>query len=307
MRPVCPLRCPPMRRVTANGIDFAYLEAGPEDGPLALCLHGFPDHAPTWQHLLPALAGAGYHAVAPWLRGYHPTALAPDGNYELAAVVKDAVELADALAGDGDAVLVGHDWGAAAAYPASTYRPERFSKVVTLAVPPGQLFVQTFFERPDQLKRSWYMFFFQHPFADVAVAANDLAFIDMLWRDWSPRLELDPEFVKGLKETLSAPGSLAAALGYYRAMLGADQQPDPALDDVRAAFALPAPVPTLYLQGDEDGCFAHDMIDAAALSGLGIGYALVEGAGHFLHLDRPDEVNRLILDFLTDSPGTKGV
>src|SRR5664279_6540788 len=73
------------QRVTANGVDFAYLEAGPSDGPLALCLHGFPDHAPTWEHLMPELAAAGYHVVAPWLRGYSPTGRAPDDNYQVAA------------------------------------------------------------------------------------------------------------------------------------------------------------------------------------------------------------------------------
>ena len=77
-------------RITVNGIEFAYLEAGPADGPLALCLHGFPDHAPTWAPLMADLAGAGYHAVAPWMRGYSPTGLAPDGNYQVASLALDA-------------------------------------------------------------------------------------------------------------------------------------------------------------------------------------------------------------------------
>ena len=287
-----------IQRVTANGIDFAYLEEGPPDGPLALCLHGFPDHALTWKHVLPALGDAGFHAVAPWLRGYHPSGLAPDGNYELAAIAKDACDLADALGGDGRAVLIGHDWGAAAAYPASAYRPDRFEKVVAMAVPPGATLIQAFLESPEQLKRSWYMFLFQHPLADLAVPHNDLAFIDMLWRDWSPGLDPGADYMKALKETLSAPGSLAAAIGYYRAMLGADHTPDPGLDDVRAAFAQRAPVPTLYLQGEADGCIAADIVDPAAIAALGVDYQSVPGSGHFLHLDRPDEVNRLILEFL---------
>jgi pimeloyl-ACP methyl ester carboxylesterase len=85
------------------------LEAG--SGPLALCLHGFPDTAWTWQHLLPALAGAGFRAVAPFTRGYAPTGIPADGAYQAGALVADAVALHQVLGGDGDAVLIGHDWG----------------------------------------------------------------------------------------------------------------------------------------------------------------------------------------------------
>src|SRR2546423_2994041 len=83
--------------VDANGLRFAYLEAGPPDGPLALCLHGFPDSAQTWRHLLPALADAGFHAVAPWMRGYAPTPVPTDGRYQSGALVADATALHAAL------------------------------------------------------------------------------------------------------------------------------------------------------------------------------------------------------------------
>jgi pimeloyl-ACP methyl ester carboxylesterase len=99
--------------VRANGLEFGLLAAG--SGPLALCLHGFPDTAHTWRHLLPALAGAGFHAVAPFMRGYAPTAVPADGVYQLGALIADAVALHEALGGGGDAVLIGHDWGAEAA------------------------------------------------------------------------------------------------------------------------------------------------------------------------------------------------
>src|SRR5512134_2669471 len=99
------------RTTLANGLDVAYLAAG-DDGPLAICLHGFPDTARTWRHLLPALADAGYRAVAPWLRGYAPTGVPTDGWYQNGALVRDAVELHAALGGGADAVVIGHDWGA---------------------------------------------------------------------------------------------------------------------------------------------------------------------------------------------------
>lgn len=289
------------RRVSANGIDFAYLEAGPVEGPLALCLHGFPDHPLTFARLLPALAEAGFHAVAPWMRGYHPTPPAPDGNYELAALASDAVALADALAPDREAVLVGHDWGAAAAYPATAYRPDRFRRVVTMAVPPPQAVGAAFLTRPDQLKRSWYMFFFQHPLSDAAVPHDDFAFIDMLWRDWSPRVHPGDEYMRRLKDTLGAPGALPAALGYYRAMLNPPPEPDPALAEVRQALGSEVSVPVLYLQGTDDACIAPDLVDPASLERAfpgGIRVELVEGAGHFLHLEEPERVNRMIVQFL---------
>src|SRR5262245_65534071 len=122
--------------VEVEGLDIAYLACG-DDGPLALCLHGFPDSARTWRHLLPALATAGYRAVAPWLRGYAPTDLDPKGRYQNGAAVADAVALHEALGGDESAVLIGHDWGALIATGAASYEPDRWSKFVKAAVPPS--------------------------------------------------------------------------------------------------------------------------------------------------------------------------
>src|SRR5262252_2808385 len=107
-----------MTTVRANDLDFGLLEAG--SGPLALCLHGFPDTAHTWEHLLPTLAGAGFRAVAPFMRGYAPTAVPADGAYDVGALAADAVALHEALGGDREAVLIGHDWGAEAAYAAAS-------------------------------------------------------------------------------------------------------------------------------------------------------------------------------------------
>src|ERR1700692_408960 len=130
------LRAVQQRTVRVNGIEFSYLESGPPEGPLALCLHGFPDTAHTWRHLMPALADAGYRAVAPWMRGYAPTEVPDDGIYQVGALAADASALHEALGGDGRSVLVGHDWGAFASYGAATLHPDRWRRVVTLAVPP---------------------------------------------------------------------------------------------------------------------------------------------------------------------------
>lgn len=165
---------------------------------------------------------------------YAPTSLAPDSNYQLAAVALDALAVADALAPDTDGVLIGHDWGALAAYVAVGHRPERFSKLVTMAVPHQAALMQRFLSTPAQLKRSWYTFFFQTPLAEMIVPADDFAVIDMLWRDWSPGLVPDPAFMRGLKDTLGAPGSTAAAIAYYQSMLGI-LAGDPELDAVQGA------------------------------------------------------------------------
>jgi pimeloyl-ACP methyl ester carboxylesterase len=249
---------------------------------------------------MPVLADAGYRVVAPWLRGYAPTGLAPDGNYQSAAVALDALAVADELAGDRDAVLVGHDWGALAAYVAVGHRPERFSRLVTMAVPHQGALLAKFLSTPAQLKRSWYMFFFQTPLADLVVPADDFALIDMLWRDWSPGLRPDPAFMRALKETLGAPGSTAAAIAYYRSMLGSVPG-DPALDSVQGAGMGPLAAPTLYLHGADDGCMGVDLVDEEELRAFfpaGLDLEIVPAAGHFLHLDQPEAVHARVAGFL---------
>ena len=272
--------------VRANGLQFGVLEAG--SGPLALCLHGFPDAAYTWRHLLPALAGAGFHAVAPFMRGYAPTAVPADGAYHLGALVADAVALHEVLGGDGDAVLIGHDWGAEAAYGAAAFAPDRWRRLVTLAVPPAAL-DEVLFSDYEQLKRSFYLFMFRDPagLAEMVVARDDLAFLDKLWRDWSPGFQ-PGEHLARVKDCLRQPANLAAALGYYRAAV--DQE----------AAARQAPQPTLYLHGARDGCIGVDLVRGAErLLAPSSRMIVIDEAGHFLHLEEPGQVNDHILSWVS--------
>jgi pimeloyl-ACP methyl ester carboxylesterase len=286
-----------MPTVTANDVEFSYLEWGPATGPLALLLHGFPDSAHTWRHLGPVLADRGFHAVAPFMRGYAPTAVPADGRYQTGALVKDAVALHEVLGGDGRAVLVGHDWGAIAAYGAAALDPDRWSRVVTAAVPPMGAMGAGFLSY-DQLRRSWYMFYFQHPLADAVVPMDDLAFIDRLWADWSPGYDA-AEDLDLLKPSLRDPANLAAALGYYRASFGS-APPDPALQAEQDAVSRPTPQPTLYLHGQDDGCVGAELAEQAPafLPAEGSQVEVMQGVGHFLHLEQPRVVNQLVADFL---------
>lgn len=281
-----------------NGLSMTYLAAGLDNaGPLAICLHGFPDSAHTWRHLLPRLADAGYRAVAPFLRGYAPTEVPADGRLQTAASAIDAIELRAALNGGDDTVIIGHDWGAVITHIAASYRPDLWSRVVTMAVPPGSAVGVAFLSNLAQIKRSWYMFFFQHPFADLVVGANDLAYIDMLWADWSPGFDATAE-LELLKPSLRADANLQAALGYYRATLGAGYN-DPDLADMQALSSNVPPQPLLYLHGRTDGCMGVEVAEFARHELPSSARAeIVDGAGHFLHLERPDHVNSLILDFL---------
>ena len=289
--------------VRANDLEFGLLEAG--SGPLALCLHGFPDCAHTWRHLLPALARAGFRAVAPFMRGYAPTAVPADGSYQLGALVADAVALHEVLGGDGDAVLIGHDWGAETAYGAAAYAPDRWRRLVTLAVPP-QALDPVLFSDYEQLKRFFYLFMFRDPlgFADTMVARDGMSFLDKLWLDWSPGYQPGDHLAQ-VKECLREPANLAAALGYYRAT-GVSGAPDAAAGGAsryraeQQAAGLQAPQPTLYLHGTADGCIGVELARGAErFLAPSSRMAVIDDAGHFLHLEKPAEVNEHILAWVS--------
>jgi pimeloyl-ACP methyl ester carboxylesterase len=270
-----------VRKLTANGLEFGLLEAG--SGPLAVCLHGFPDTAHTWRHLLPALAGDGFHAVAPFMRGYAPTAIPADGRYDIETLARDAIALHERLDGDDDAILVGHDWGAEAAYAAGALAPDRWRRLVTLAVPPPALDRRLFSDH-DQLQRFYYLFLMKDALAEQVVAADDMAFLDRLWSEWSPGYPA-AEDLEQVKRSLRDPANLRAAIGYYRAE---ESPPD-----------VVGPQPTLYLHGDRDGCIDVGLVvDAVRHLASESRMEVVAGAGHFLQVELPQAVNELILDWV---------
>ena len=268
---------------------FTALAAGAPDAPLVLVLHGFPDVPSTFAPLLAAIAGAGYRAVAPWLRGYAPSPAA--GPFDVDALAVDVLAWADALSPDRPVAIVGHDWGAVVTYVACAAAPSRFHAAVAMSVPHPAVFVRAL-ARPAQLARSWYMLAFQLPGAPALAAAGGFALIDRLWRAWSPGYRLPASLRDELHATLAA--SWPAPLMYYRAMtrpLGA------AVERLRRRDRIA--VPTLYLHGAADGCIGPD-VGAGAERFFSGGYRreIVADVGHFLVAEAPAAIAARVLAWL---------
>lgn len=286
-----------IKRITVNGLDLAYVEQG--EGPLALLLHGFPETPGMFRHLMPELAKAGYRAVAPYMRGFAPSQVPPDGSMLMQDLIADANALHEALGGDSDAIIVGHDWGGFATWGAAALAPERWSRVVVADVPPVR-----FYERraavPEQIHKNSHFYFFQMAIADQLVPANDFAYIDWLWDHWSgnvPGYDSTEDREAG-KDTLREPANLQAGLGLYRQNFPSEAFGTDAWEMGRLLAELPTQ-PTLYLHGSEDPVVNEEILaDIVAALPEGSDGALLQGVGHFPMVEAPEEVNRRILAFL---------
>jgi len=281
-------------RVEVNGLTFHYLEAG--RGPLVLCLHGFPDNAYTYSVLLPVLAKAGLRGVAPFMRGYAPTSAAPDGRYQSVLLAQDAIALRNALGAE-RAFLVGHDWGASAAYGAAALAPDRFERLVTIGAAHPAAVRGDLTTRYERHKGIWHAYFFQMPFAEQIVAANDFAFLEDWWRDASPEFDPAP-IIERVKATFREPGVVTAALNYYRHTFHPANR-DAALQELQQRSASPTPIPTLAFHGTRDRPGRLEAFEGMDdLFPKGLQKIVLPGAGHFVHLERPAEVNSRIVEFL---------
>ena len=276
-------------------------------GPVVLCLHGFPDDARSFRQQLPALAAGGYRALAPMLRGYEPSSQPADGDHSLSAIAEDVIAWIDEL-GEERVHLVGHDWGAAISYLAGAMAPERFHSLTTLAVPHQARLADAIRKVPRQLALSWYMSFFQlRGLSDWMLERNDWALIRRLWKDWSPSYTLSEEDWASLRETFAAPGVKRSMLAYYRqnaspaVLLGWKKTPATTLTNV--------PVRTLAITGAEDGCMDTRLYDHAFRSEdfpHGVRVERIAAAGHFVHQEKPDEINALLIDWLGRGRETDG-
>jgi len=287
-------------RVRAHEHDFFALADGPRDGPLVLLLHGFPELSRSWRHQIPALAAAGYRAVAPDLRGYGLSGLA--GPYDLGTLARDVRELVWAL-GSERATVVGHDWGGAVAWASATYHPEVVERLVVMNCPHPAVMAAELLRNPRQLARSWYMFFFQLPLVPEWVLCRDGASaVGRALRGGShvraawPREETAP-----YQAAMLRPGAARAALGYYRSIF---RRPA-ALR--RAGRARPIGVPVLVVWGARDRFLGRETADGVKLgpylaAGNRPQVVFLEEAGHFVQSEAPDRVNEVLLAWLGEAP-----
>lgn len=280
-----------IRTVHANGVEFAYLEVG--EGPLVLCMHGFPDTAETWADLLPLLADAGYRAAAPYMRGYAPSAVPEDRDFRVWTLGQDVLALIQAL-GEERAILVGHDWGASAVYSAAVQGEERIERLVALAIPPPAVLKPG----PDLLWAVRHFITFQRKKATIAkYRSNPMGFLREIYNRWSPRWDVPDEELLPVAGCFEQPDALESALGYYWAIVrGATSK------ETRTLGTAMINVPTLMIGGDAD------ILPVKYWKGVERGFTapckveIVADVGHFLHREKPQEVNRIILDWLADSP-----
>ena len=269
------------KQVTANGLTFPVVDHG--SGPPVLLLHGFPDSRFQWRHQIGPLASAGYRVIAPDLRGFGD-APKPEGveHYRLPVIARDVIGMLDAL-GLARVRLVGHDWGAGLSWFLAFSYPDRFEKMVVLSVgAPGTSGSTSLAQR----EKSWYFLFFQFEgIAEATLMRNDWRF----FREWSRGQGDTERYIKDL----SRPGALTAGINWYRANV----RPQMPAENPPPAPKLSIPVMGVWSDGDPFLTEDHVKKSPERLSGPWR-YEKIEGAGHWMMLDKPAEVNRLLLDFL---------
>jgi pimeloyl-ACP methyl ester carboxylesterase len=272
-----------------GGLSLHLVEAGDAGNPLVILLHGFPEFWWAWRHQITPLAEAGYHVIAPDLRGYN-TSDAPQevAAYTLDILAADVVALADAY-GAQRFHLVGHDWGAVIGWWVAATYPQRLERVVLLDGPHPDVWARQALKHPTQALRSTYVAFFQLPcLPEAALGSFDFAGLKTMIQHSARPGAFEPGALDRYAAAWAHPGSLSAMLNYYRAMR------------MRPSRDAPARItpPTLILWAGND-LFLERHVAEACLALCDHGQlAFVEGASHWLHLERPDQVNPPILAWL---------
>jgi epoxide hydrolase 4 len=278
------------RYADLGDVQLHYVEAG--EGPLVLLLHGFPQFWYQWRHQIPALVEAGFRVVAPDMRGYNLSDK-PHGvqAYRVELLARD-VERLIRTCGEGTATVVGHDWGAIAAWIAAMRLPGRFERLAILNVPHPARSLDGLLS-PMQLLRSSYMFFFQIPrLPEEVIRAGDFALLRSVFRSDPVQPEaFTAEDIERYVGAIARPGVLTASLNYYRALLRNPRETRALLQRVEA--------PVLVIWGEKDRFLSRRLAEPPRLwvPNL-IRVKRLPDASHWVAEDRPLEVNTLLLDFL---------
>jgi len=289
-----------LRKTSENRTHSALYWEG--TGPLVICLHGFPDSINTFQYMVPVLIKAGYRVLVPVMPGYEPASVDPAGRYYITDLAQDAVGWIDRL-GEEAAHIIGHDWGAIAAWMAIAMYPHRFFSMTSLGIPPLRRLGRALVRCPSQLLKSWYIGLFQLPLLpEQLLTAGNGALVRLLWQRWSPGWKAPRELVQAALDSFSSRPVRSAALGYYRCLgsvLSTRHK------QARRALRLPYQVPCLMVTGGRDGCIDSRLfelaIDENDFMAGGELYRL-QGAGHFCHLEKPQQVHAKLLKFLDMHP-----
>jgi pimeloyl-ACP methyl ester carboxylesterase len=284
---------PNLEHVTlpTNGIRLHVTQSGSRYGSLVILLHGFPEYWYGWRRQIQHLADAGFRVWAPDQRGYNLSDK-PRGTaaYRFDELANDVIGLIDA-AGVEKCCLAGHDWGAAVAWWVALRYPDRLNKLAILNVPHPAVMVHTLTNSMEQLRRSWYMFFFQIPFLPEAILRNDDCglLVRTLMTGSSPG-SFTKEDIDKYRQAWWRKGAITNMLNWYRAAL---QMPPDMSGDMHIK------VPTLILWGAQDIALGRelaqpslDLCDEGKL-------IFFESSSHWVQYDASESVNRHLVDFFT--------
>ena len=275
------------RFVDGDGVRLHVVEAGPEDGPLVLLLHGFPEFWLGWQHQIPALVAAGYRVWAPDQRGYNRSDAPPDvAAYAPDRLVDDVHALLDA-AGVERARVVAHDWGAVVAWWLAMQAPERVERLAILNVPHPVAF-QRFLRRPSvQWLKSWYMAFFQLPWFPERALHR---FGTRALRSTSAPGTFSDADLDRYREAWARPGVAHGMISWYRAL--------PRYPPRRAEGGATVTPPTLILWGDADAALDARLAELSLARCADGRLQVLPGVSHWVQHEAPEAVNAALLDFL---------
>jgi len=276
-----------------NGIRLHWVEQG--EGPLVVLLHGFPEFWYAWRHQIPALAAAGFRAVAPDLRGYNLSDKpAGAAAYRIEALLGDLAGLIERLGeGEKKAHVVGHDWGGAFAWYAPLFHPERLLSLTLLNAPHPLAFRRELRSNAAQRKKSSYVFFFQLPWLpERRIRAGNFVILEkMLRRDPVTPGTFSDEDIRLYKEALARPGALTAAVNYYRAAFRFPPR-------VRGR-KWPDGLKTLLVWGECDRYLGPGLLEGLDRWVPNLTVERIPEASHWVQADAPARVNELLVRFLT--------